>query len=212
MTTSEANPIMDMNVRDGTQSEEEIEKLLSPQSLAHVVLRTANYQTMVDFYKTFLGAHAAFETPGAAFLAYDDQHHRVGITAFNNFEKPKHPASSIEHIAFIFVNLNYLATAYEQRNARGTRPTWCLNYRPTTSMSYSDPDGNRSGTQVENVETMDEAIPYIKSAAFQQNPIGTDFDPEEFVRRVRSWEGEDSIQAQPNDGPHNLPTEVPTGI
>ena len=64
-----------MHVRDGNQSEGQFEKVLSPQSLAHVVLRTANYQPMVDFYTIFLGAHTAFETPRAAFLAYDHEHH-----------------------------------------------------------------------------------------------------------------------------------------
>lgn len=199
-----------MHVRDGNQSEGQIEKVLSPQSLAHVVLRTANYQPMVAFYKTFLGAHTAFETPRAAFLAYDHEHHRVGIMAFDNIEKPEHPAPGIEHIAFTFANLNDLATAYEQRKACGIQPTWCLNHGPTTSMYYTDPDGNRLETQVENFETMEEANAYITSAGFQENPVGTDFDPEEFVRRVRSGEGEDSIKAQPNVGPRSFPTEVIT--
>jgi hypothetical protein len=79
-------------------------------------------------------------------------------------------------------------------------------------MYYSDPDGNRLETQVENFETMKEANAYIESAAFQENPLGTDFDPEELVRRVRSGEGEDSIKARPNVGPRSFPTEVPTGV
>jgi hypothetical protein len=54
-----------------------------------------------------------------AFLGYDEEHHYIGIIAFDNIETPIHPASGLEHIAFIFDCLDDLVPAYEQRKAYG---------------------------------------------------------------------------------------------
>jgi catechol-2,3-dioxygenase len=56
------------------------DKVISPVKLAHVVLRTNNFAKMTQFYKDFLGAKVAAETPGLlSFLTYDDEHHRIAI-------------------------------------------------------------------------------------------------------------------------------------
>lgn len=41
---------------------------------------------------------------------------------------------------------------------------------------------------------------FIESASFAENPIGVDFDPEEFVKRVRSGEDEKVIKKRPDIG------------
>jgi hypothetical protein len=55
-------------------------------------------------------------------------------------------------------------------------------------MYYEDPDGNKLESQVDNFDTPAEANEFINSALFRENPVGTDFDPEELVKRVRSGE------------------------
>jgi catechol-2,3-dioxygenase len=54
------------------------EEVKPPFKLAHVVLRTNNYDAMRSFYKTFLGAHATLETDILCFMGYDEEHHRIG--------------------------------------------------------------------------------------------------------------------------------------
>lgn len=56
--------------------------VLRPTRLAHVVLKTPNFTSMVAWYKPILGAHASSENPGLSFLTYDDEHHRVAIGNF----------------------------------------------------------------------------------------------------------------------------------
>ncbi|MCJ1376670.1 hypothetical protein MMC20_007915 [Loxospora ochrophaea] len=186
-------------------------KVLSPIKLAHVVLRTsdANFTTMVEFYKTFLGATVQFKNPRASFLTYDDEHHRIAIISFGNLPTSPVTAAGLEHIAFTFSDLNDLTTAYEQRKAHGIVPVWCVNHGPTTSMYYSDPDGNRLETQVDNFETVEGANEFIGSEAFQRNPVGADFDPEELLKRVRSGEAEAELKERADVGPRAFPDSAP---
>lgn len=67
-------------------------------------------------------------------------------------------------------------------------------------MYYADPDGNEVETQVDNFDTHEEGLAFIEGEAFALNPIGVDFDPEEFVRRVKGGEDERVIKKRPNIG------------
>lgn len=187
-------------------------KVISPSKLAHVVLRTTttNFDPMVEFYKTFLGAHSTYENEYLAFITYDDEHHRVAVLRLPDSgvdaggqRAPR--ATGLEHIAFTFDSLEDLALSYRQRKERGIAPFWCINHGPTTSIYYEDPDGNRIETQVDNFDTADAASEFMASEFFAQNPIGTDFDPEELIHRLKSGEDEKSIKKRIEIGPRGLP-------
>ncbi|RVX70796.1 hypothetical protein B0A52_05447 [Exophiala mesophila] len=185
-------------------SETQVTRTKSPAHLAHVVLRTNKFEQMVKYYKDFLGAHASYENEVLSFLRYDYEHHRVAI--INTAQAPdKAPtAVGMDHMAFAFNDLNDLALAYRQRKALGILPTICLNHGPTTSMYYTDPDGNRIETQVDNFDTVEAASEFMASAEFAENPIGVDFDPEELCRRLESGEDQQMIKKRPNIGPRGL--------
>lgn len=68
------------------------------------------------------------------------------------------------------------------------------------SMYYEDPDGNEVETQVDNFDTAEEGMAFIEGEAFAENPIGVDFDPEEFVKRVRNGDDESELKKRPNIG------------
>src|SRR3546814_2197885 len=55
------------------------QQAISPQRLAHFVLRTSRFEELVDWYQTVLGATSAFKNEMLAFLSYDEEHHRVAI-------------------------------------------------------------------------------------------------------------------------------------
>ena len=177
--------------------------VIKPIRLAHVVLKTqqTQYKPMVDFYKTFLSAHASHENDFISFLTYDEEHHRIAIACLPKTSARVPTASGLLHIAFTFSSLIELMLAYLQRKAHGIEPYWCVNHGPTTSMYYRDPDGNELETQVENFESTEEANAFMASKEFAENPIGTDYEPEELIRRIESGEDERVIKKRIEAGP-----------
>jgi catechol-2,3-dioxygenase len=180
-------------------------KVKSPAKLAHVVIRTPNLEIMKDFYIKCLGAKVCHENPMISFLRYDDEHHRIALFQAPG-TGPKNPQTAgLEHIAFSYDTLDDLALAYRQRKAAGILPTWCVNHGPTTSIYYTDPDGNQIETQTDNFNTIEEADVFITSELFAMNPIGTDFDPDDLVRRLESGESHESIKKRIEIGPRLPP-------
>jgi catechol-2,3-dioxygenase len=180
-------------------------KVLSPSKLAHVVLRTNQFEKMTEFYKTFLGGQATYENEFISFISYDDEHHRIAIVQGPGTGPKILTSSGLEHIAFTYDNLESLALAYRQRKAFGMEPFWCINHGTTTSIYYKDPDGNQLETQVDNFETIDETTIFMASKQFNDNPIGTDFDPEELIRRLREGEDDKVLKKRVEIGKRELP-------
>ena len=93
--------------------------------------------------------------------------------------------------------------AYRQRKAHGIEPSWAVNHGVTISIYYKDPDGNTIETQYDAMEP-DEATAFMKGPQFKMNPIGVDFDPEEFIERIKSGESLKSLVERKNDGPRGF--------
>ncbi|GAB7346859.1 hypothetical protein MBLNU459_g1943t1 [Dothideomycetes sp. NU459] len=183
-------------------------RVLSPSMLAHVVLRTNQLELMTDFYTTFLGGRIVHQTGNLSFITYDEEHHRVAIIHIPNIEPKVRASCGLEHIAFTFPHLTELLLAYRQRKARGIAPVWCVNHGPTTSMYYKDPDGNMIETQVDNFDDAEEANAFMFSKHFAENPIGTDFDPEDLIERLRRGEDEQKLKQRVEIGPRELPASL----
>jgi len=181
-----------------------VEKVLSPSKLAHIVLRTARFKPMVDFYKTFLGAKATYENDFLSFLTYDDEHHRIAIASVPGTSDKIPTSSGLEHIAFTFETLDDLALAYAQRKAIGILPIWSVNHGPTTSIYYQDPDGNQIETQVDNFDTIEAANEFMVSKSFAENPIGVDFDPEDLIMKLKSGVDQATLKKRNNIGPRGI--------
>jgi catechol-2,3-dioxygenase len=178
-------------------------KVKSPSMLAHVVLRTANFKTMVDYYKKFLGAEASYENEILSFLRYDEEHHRIAIIGLPGTPDKIKDSAGMDHVAFAFETLDDLALTYRQRKEHGIVPSICVNHGPTTSMYYTDPDGNRIETQVDNFDNAEAANEFMASEAFSINPVGTDFDPEDLIKRLERGESHLSIKKRIEIGPRD---------
>jgi catechol-2,3-dioxygenase len=181
-------------------------KVNSPLKLAHVVLRTNNFASMVEYYKTFLGAEVVYKNEFLAFLTYDEEHHRLAIVAVPGTKGKDAESCGLEHIAFSFRSLEDLLLTYRQRKQKGINPIWPVNHGPTTSIYYKDPDGNMIETQVDNFESPDEATDFMNSVYFAENPIGTDIDPEDIISKLRSGVSESELKKRIEIGPRGLPT------
>ncbi|KAI0392241.1 Glyoxalase/Bleomycin resistance protein/Dihydroxybiphenyl dioxygenase [Xylariaceae sp. FL0594] len=183
-------------------------KVLSPVSMAHVVLKTADLPKMSAFYKTFLGARASWESDQLSFLTYDDEHHRIALAQIPGLQPKIQKSVGMDHIAFTYSSMADLLTAYKQRKALGIVPIWATNHGPSTSLYYEDPDGNRIETQVDNFDTAEEANAFMNSPEFAKNPVGADFDPEDLIRRIEGGEPESELKKRPDVGPR-APDTIP---
>lgn len=181
-------------------------RVKSPSKLAHVVFRTNNYKNMVEYYKKFLGADVSYENEILCFLRYDDEHHRIAFLGLPGTSDKMPASSGLHHTAFAFDTLDDLMLSYSQRKDLGIEPSWCVNHGPTTSIYYTDPDGNEIETQVDNFDTNDEANEFMASPYFAENPIGTDFDPEELIKRLKSGEDHSTIKRRIEIGPRAPPS------
>ncbi|MAC17610.1 MAG: biphenyl 2,3-dioxygenase [Flavobacteriales bacterium] len=156
----------------------------SPEKFAHIVLRTRQLPVMRDFYLTLLNARVAHEGQMAAFLRYDDEHHRVVILNLPHVDDVQHGAAGLEHFSFTYPTMGALLANYVRLKELGIQPDWCINHGFTTSIYYRDPDGNQIETQFDNM-TMEEADEFMQGGYFDQNPIGVDFDREVLLARYR---------------------------
>lgn len=76
------------------------------------------------------------------------------------------------------------------------------------SLYYRDPDGNQIETQVDCFDTTDEANRFMMSDEFCENPIGVDFDPEDYIQKLKSGVPVADIVKRPRIGPRSL-ADVP---
>ena len=172
------------------------ERTMPPTKLAHLVYQTNRMAEMRDWYCAVLGAHVIYENKHLAFATYDDEHHRVAFVDFGPLA-PRDPAATelgvkpveqpgLHHVAFTFGSMGEFLDNYVRLRDRGIRPFFCVNHGPTTSMYYRDPDGNRVELQIDNFATAKEGQDWMLSPAFDQNPIGVEYDPDTLVERFRS--------------------------
>lgn len=181
-----------------------------PKAFVHVVLKTNKYKESIDFYCKLLGAHVTYSNEVVAFLAYDEEHHRIAIVYVEDLKDRDPGACGLDHLAFSFDTLDDLAEAYQHRKEQGILPVWCVNHGPATSMYYRDPDGNKVEMQVDNYDTVEEANEFMMGEEFSINPIGVDFDPEALIRRLQSGEDRQIIKKRPQSGPRGIPIHLTT--
>ncbi|MEU2672708.1 VOC family protein [Streptomyces sp. NPDC007164] len=162
--------------------------MASPSKLAHVVFKTGQLTTMTEWYVRVLEGRVTFANDSLAFLTYDDEHHRIALISTGASERPGEGHTGLHHAAFTYSTLADLLGTYQRLNAEGIHPFWCVNHGPTTSMYFEDPDGNHIELQIDNFATEEALHEWFASGAFEEDPIGTRFDPDALVRRFESGE------------------------
>jgi catechol-2,3-dioxygenase len=175
-----------------------------PAKLAHFVLRTSRYRELVRWYKTVFAARGVFESEMLSFLTYDDEHHRFAILNVPDLEDQRSGVCGVHHIAFTYRDLRELMSNYERLRDLDIKPVYVINHGPTTSLYYADPDGNQLELQVENYETVEESTQFFLSAAFAENPIGVELDPEELIRRLDAGAPEMELKKRADVGKRGL--------
>lgn len=162
-----------------------------PKAFVHVVYRTRRFEAMLQWYATVFDAKVQHRNPAIAFLTYDDEHHRFAIVNMDALRPGESDGDrrglvGVDHVAYAHASLNDLFDNYAQLAAQGIRPYWCIHHGLTVSMYYADPDGNQMEFQVDAFATKAECNTFITGPEMAANPIGVEFDPEEWLARLRA--------------------------
>ena len=172
-----------------------------PTKLAHVVYRTRRFKDMLDWYGTVFDARVQHQNPAMAFLTFDDEHHRFAFLDLSVVDpdgrepEAKH-WTGVDHLAWTLGSLEGLLGNYAELRNAGIEPYWCVHHGLTISMYYADPDGNQMEFQVDAFESTDDCNEYICGDAFEQNPVGVEFDPEEWLAAVREGASLDDFRVR----------------
>jgi catechol-2,3-dioxygenase len=163
---------------------------IRPVKFAHVVYRTRRFEQMLRWYETVFGATVQYQNPGLAFLTYDDEHHRFAFANMAAFqpdgtETERRGAIGVDHVAYTYASLRDLLENYARLDEEGIRPYWCIHHGISASLYYADPDGNQMEFQVDSYASSEEAIAFI-NAHWDTNLLGVEFDPEDWLTRLRA--------------------------
>jgi len=155
-----------------------------------VVYRTRRLDDMLAWYATVFGARVQHRNPAMAFLTFDEEHHRFAFLDLSVIDpEGREPEArtwtGVDHLAWTYASLDELFETYVRCKAVGIEPYWCVHHGLTVSMYYADPDDNQMEFQVDAFDSTNECNAYICGPAFEANPVGVEFDPEEWLAAVR---------------------------
>jgi catechol-2,3-dioxygenase len=161
-----------------------------PSKFAHVLYRTRRFEQMLSWYETVFDARIQYQNPGLAFLTYDDEHHRFAFANMSLFEPDgtetdREGKIGVDHVAYTYSSLNDLLENYAHLKAQGITPYWSVHHGITVSMYYADPDSNQMEFQVEAFSKSEDANTFMNEY-FGVNPVGVEYDPEDWLARLRS--------------------------
>ena len=150
--------------------------------IAHFGLRTRDLPAAIDWYASALGARVNFKNDLAAFMSFDDEHHRLVLWDDGETgEKPEN-ARGVDHIGLSCGGPAALADEYARLKAIGITPSLCVNHHFTSSLYYHDPDGNEVEITCDNFPTKAKCQAFMGTSemaeAMQPPLFGSEFDPE----------------------------------
>jgi catechol 2,3-dioxygenase-like lactoylglutathione lyase family enzyme len=182
---------------------------LGPVQLSEIVLKTAQFDNLRNWYSSILGFkpflersppkdHQADSKLGAFVRASDMricffQLHMqypykqvLGIFEVPTVSGEASDRPGLHHMQFRQADLGALIDRYEILRSMGVVPFRTANHGPGTSFYYRDPDRNTVEFSGPNFETEAEHNAFMSSDAFRRNPSGAEIDVDAFVRRFRS--------------------------
>jgi catechol 2,3-dioxygenase-like lactoylglutathione lyase family enzyme len=168
---------------------------IKPIRFSHAVFKSYDVERMRNWYMAVLGAHVAFEAlPMVCFLAYDGEHHRIGIGRLQGDPiENVGRAPGLAHLGCTFADVTTLLRKYEQLRDIGITPQICINHGPTISFYYLDPDGNGVELLMDRFATLEGAAAFMESPVFQKNYNGLELDPEDMLSRMKAGASEQDL-------------------
>lgn len=179
---------------------------IRPSKFAHVVYRTRQFEEMLAWYQLVFDAQIQHQNPVLAFLTFDDEHHRFAIVDLNVLQPDGDDSDGrsligVDHVAYTYASLSDLFANYEVLKSNGVLPYWCVHHGVTVSMYYADPDGNQIEFQIEALASSAESLAFMRSQRFAANPVGVEYDPEDWLARMRNGAPDSEFLVRRSDEP-----------
>ena len=181
-----------------------------PAKFAHVVYMTRRYEAMIAGYKDVFEAEIVNMDPALAFLTYDDEHHRFAFLDLGPVPEGQEPppprmgrGPGVNHVAYTWPDLHEFVAMYKRLKAMGVEPVRPIRHGITLSMYYADPDGNLMEFQIDVLDP-EAANAFMDGPAFDANPIGEVFDPDELVARYEAGASLDDVVFRSDQTPAPL--------
>ena len=165
-------------------------------TLHHVNLKTTRLQEMIDWYGQVVGLTPTVQFAKGAWMSNDGANHRLALLAIPQLsdDPRKREHAGLHHHAYEFNRLADLLATYARLKQSGIVPTFALDHGLTTSLYYTDPDGNLVELQVDNFGEWEMSKGWMAtSPQFAANPIGVQFDPQKLVEALAVGLGHDEI-------------------
>ena len=171
---------------------------IAPSNLVHVVYRTRCFETMLAWYATVFGARVQYQNPALAFLTFDDEHHRfafadLGVIRPDGDDKDDRGMIGVDHVAWEYASLRDLLENYAELKAKGIAPYWAVHHGMSASLYFADPDGNQMEFTVDAFATKAEAAAYFHGDQMDANPVGVEYDPDDWLTQLRSGTAESEL-------------------
>src|SRR3990170_7951111 len=141
---------------------------MKPLQIGHFGLRSRDVDRAVEWYGRAFGAEGRFRNEFAAFMSFDDEHHRFVIWDDGETEGKPAAAAGIDHIGFMCKDPGELAEHYERIKALELMPTMSVNHHFTSSLYYRDPDGNEVELSCDNLPSKQEASDFMATDAMAE--------------------------------------------
>lgn len=157
-----------------------------PLQIAHFGLRTRNLPAAIEWYGRVLCAQVRFQNDLAAFMSFDDEHHRFVLWDDGETGEKSENARGVDHIGFSCGSPQALADEYERLMGLGITPTMSVNHHFTSSLYYRDPDGNEVEITCDNMPSKAECAAFMSTSkmsdAMQPPLFGAEFNPDELLK------------------------------
>lgn len=153
--------------------------------IAHFGLRTRDLPSAIEWYGRAFDARVRFQNELAAFMSFDDEHHRFVLWDDGDTSEKPENARGVDHIGFSCGGPSALADEYERLKGLGISPTLSVNHHFTSSLYYRDPDHNEVEITCDNMPSKAECSAFMgtpqMAEAMQPPFFGSEFDPEELL-------------------------------
>lgn len=157
----------------------------APLQLAHFGLRTTDLDRAIEWYRTALDAEVRFRNDMAAFMSFDEEHHRFVLWDDGETGDKPSEARGVDHIGFSCGQPSALADHYSRLKNLGVLPETAINHHFTSSIYYHDPDGNEVELTCDNFPSKGECNAFMSTKGMADAMVppmfGAEFDPENLV-------------------------------
>lgn len=174
-----------------------------PPQFSEVVLKTARFTEVKDWYENLLQVRAFFVRTGVqqaswtgawsiAFIRLYHAHPYTQVMGIFEIPAVKGHADGLKgdpgmhHMQLRHTGLEHLFSRFEALQAQGIMPEIAYNHGPGTSFYYRDPDHNLVELSAVNYVKEADYLAYFSSESYRRNVSGIQINPAEYVARYRS--------------------------